>query len=136
MTDLRRMRQLMKRLPSILWEIEQKEANATRTTSNITGMPRGGGGLNKTEDARIALIAAKDSYRETMEELERLRKELEQSLLKLTDENERAMMRMRYIHGYKPEEIAEVISYHPRTVYRKLESAERKLAALDRKSCQ
>lgn len=135
MTDLRRMRQLMKRLPSILWEIERKEANATRVTSNITGMPRGGGGLNKTENARITLIAVKDAYREALKELEELRIDLEPNLTQLTDEDERAIMRMRYIHGYEPEKIAEAVSYHPRTVYRKLKSAERKLAAMDAKSC-
>ena len=135
MTDLRRMRQLMKRLPSILWEIERKEANATRVTSNITGMPRGGGGLNKTENARIKLIAVKDAYREALKELEELRIDLEPNLTQLTDEDERAIMRMRYIHGYEPEKIAEAVSYHPRTVYRKLKSAERKLAAMDAKSC-
>ena len=135
MTDLRRMRQLMKRLPSILWEIERKEANATRVTSNITGMPRGGGGLNKTENARIKLIAVKDAYREALKELEELRIDMEPNLTQLTDEDERAIMRMRYIHGYEPEKIAEAVSYHPRTVYRKLKSAERKLAAMDAKSC-
>jgi RNA polymerase sigma factor (sigma-70 family) len=133
MTDLHRMRQLMKRLPNILWEIEKKEANATRITASITGMPRGGGGKNREEDARIMLIAAKDSYREALEELESLRKELEPELAALEDENERAMMRMRYIHGYEPEKIAQTINYHPRTVYRRLKSAERKLM---RKSCQ
>ena len=130
-TDLKRMRQLMKKLPSILWEIERKEANATRITSTITGMPRSGGGMNRTEEARIALIAVKDSYREAITELEKLRKDLEPNLMRLTDEDERAMMRMRYIHGYEPEKIAQAVSYHPRTVYRKLKSAERKLAALE-----
>ncbi len=130
MTDLRRMRQLMKRLPSILWEIEQKEANATRITSVITGMPRGGGGLNRSEDARLALIAVKDSYREALSELEALRHDLEQNLVFLTDEDERAIMRMRYIHGYDPEQIAQAVSYHPRTIYRKLKSAEHKLMAM------
>ena len=139
MTDLRRMRQLMKRLPSILWEIEQKKANATRITASITGMPRGGGGMNRQEDANLALIAVKDSYREALAELEALRHELEPQLLALEDEDERAMMRMRYIYGYDPEKIAQAVLYHPRTVYRKLKSAERKLMIMDgaiTKSCQ
>lgn len=132
MVDLIRMRKLMKMLPNILWDIEKKEANATRITANITGMPRGGGGVNSAEDAKIALVAARDSYREALKELETLRILLERELVKLEDDDERAMMRMRYIHGYSPEEIAQVVSYHPRTVYRKLKSAERKLAG----SCQ
>lgn len=139
MIDLRRMRQLMKRLPSMLWEIEQKEANATRVTVSITGMPHGGGGMNRQEDANVALIAVKDSYREALAELETMRKNLDPVLSLLTDEDERAIMRMRYIHGYDPERIAQAVLYHPRTVYRKLKRAERKLMAMDdtkAKSCQ
>lgn len=132
MIDLQRMRLLMKRLPNILWKIEQKEANATRITSNITGMPRGGGGLNRSEDATLALIDAKDAYREALEELETMRKELDPYLTALQDDAERAIMRMRYIYGYDPETIADAVSYHPRTVYRKLKSAERRLE----ESCQ
>ena len=138
MADLRRMRQLMKRLPSILWEIEQKEANATRVTTNITGMPRGGSSANRTEDANIALIDVKDAYREALAELELLRTEMEPVISKLEDEDERGIMRMRYIHGYDPEKIAQAVLYHPRTVYRKLKRAERKLIAIDnrtRKDC-
>lgn len=128
MIDFLRMRYLINKLPDILWDIEQKEANATRITSNITGMPRGGGGLNQSENAKLALIDAKDAYREALKELEEMRHELEPQLLQLEDENERAIMRLRYIYGYSPGTIAQTISYHPRTVYRYLMAAERKLA--------
>lgn len=131
MTDLRRMRQLMKRLPNILWDIERKEANATRITSTITGMPRAGGGKNREEEARILLIDAKDSYREALKELEQMREELEPKLLMLNDE-ERGVMRLRYIYGYNPEIIAKVIYAHPRTVYRRLKSAERNMMNFDK----
>lgn len=130
MVDLRRMRTLMQRLPSILWEIEKKEANATRVTSAITGMPHSNSGRNQQEDATIMLVAVKDAYRETLEELEALRKELDPLLSELEDENERAIMRLRYMYGYTPETIAQVILYHPRTVYRQLKSAEAKLEKL------
>lgn len=134
MATLRRMRQLMKRIPSILWEIEQKEANATRVTTNITGMPRGGSSTNRTEDANIALIDVKDAYREALAELESLRAEMEPVISRLEDEDERGIMRMRYIHGYDPEKIAKAILYHPRTIYRKLKRAERKLIAIDNRT--
>lgn len=139
MIDLQRMRQLMKRLPGILWEIEQKEADATRVTTSITGMPHGDNSRNKTENATLALIIVKDAYREAISELESLRREADPLISMLTDEDERAIMRMRYIHGYDPEKIAQVVLYHPRTVYRKLKRAERKLMDIDagqKKSCQ
>ena len=44
MVNLYRMRQLMNRKTvSILWQIEQEQAKATKVTTVITGMPRGGG---------------------------------------------------------------------------------------------
>lgn len=128
MIDLVRMRQLMKRMPSMLWQVQLKEANAARATANITGMPRGSSGINKAEEAKLELIIVKDAYREAMAELEKLRSELEPIILKkITEEDERGIIRMRYIHGYDPEEIADAIFLHPRTVYRKLKRAERKL---------
>ena len=131
MIDLERMRVLMRRLPSILWEIEKKEANATRITAPITGMIYSGSSCNRQEEANIMLISVRDAYHEALDELEGLRQQLTQLLPRLDDDTERAIIRLRYIYGYDPQKIAKAISYHPRTVLRKLASAERKLMQMD-----
>ena len=131
MVDLKRMRVLMQRMPSILWEIEKKEANATRTTSPITGMVYSSNGSNRQEEANIMLISVRDAYREAIEELESLREQLKPMLPRLDDDTERAIIRLRYIYGYDPQKIAQAISYHPRTVLRKLSSAEAKLMQME-----
>ena len=131
MVDLKRMRVLMQRMPSILWEIEKKEANATRITSPITGMIYSSNGSNRQEEANIMLISVRDAYHEAVEELESLREQLKPMLPRLEDDTERAIIRLRYIYGYAPQEIATAISYHPRTVLRKLSSAETKLMQME-----
>lgn len=131
MVDLKRMRVLMQRMPAILWEIEKKEANATRITSPITGMVYSSNGSNRQEEANIMLISVRDAYREAIEELESLREQLKPMLPRLEDDTERAIIRLRYIYGYDPQKIAQAISYTPRTVLRKLNSAETKLMQMD-----
>lgn len=126
MIDFKRMRWLINKLPKIRWSVELKAANATRITATITGMPRGGGG-NRQENAYIALADATDAYHEALEELEAMRAELEPLVDALTDIDERAVMRMRYMKGYKPEEIAETIHRTDRSVYIYLKRAERKI---------
>ena len=121
----------LKRMPSILWEIEKKEANATRITSPITGMVYSSNGSNRQEEANIMLISVRDAYREAIEELESLREQLKPMLPRLEDDTERAIIRLRYIYGYDPQKIAQAISYHPRTVLRKLSSAEAKLMQME-----
>lgn len=116
----------MDKLPRIEWDLERLEANATRTTANVTGMPRGGGG-NRQEEANIALADATEAYREALEELEALRAQLRPIVDALTDINEKAIMRMRYLDGYYPKEIAAIIKRTNRSVYYSLERAERKV---------
>ena len=134
MIDLVKMRWLIRRVPKLLWDIEQKNAKATRITTAITGMPGGhGSSRSQTEEGAIMLAAAKDAYHEAIAELEAMRKELSPIIDTLEDPDEKAVARMRYIYGYDPDEITQAINYHPRTVYRKLKRAERKLLE---KSCQ
>lgn len=130
MVDLRRMRLLIKKLPKIEWDVEKKMANATRITTSITGMPRGGDGANRQEEANIALADAREAYRETLEELEQMRAELTPMIDSLEDINEKGTMRMRYIKGHRIDEIAETIDRDIRSVYRYLTSAEEKICEM------
>ncbi len=116
MIDLVRMRLLMSRLPRMLWDAERKMANAERITPSITGMPRGGSG-NRQEDANVAYADAMDAYREAFAELEQMRKELEPLISRIEDVDVRAVMRLRYIHGYRPAEIPGVIYKSERSTY-------------------
>jgi len=128
--DFFRMRWLIRRLPKLQWDIARKQATATKVTTVITGMPRGGG-ENRQEDAMIMLAIARDAYREAIEELEAMREQLSPKIDRLEDPDEKAAMRMRYLHGLSPEEIAQTIHRTDRSVYVYLNRAERRIIRME-----
>ena len=73
----------------------------------------------------IVLADALSAYREAIDELEGMRHELEPLIDMLEDMDEKAVMRMRYLHGYRPEEIAMAIHRTDRSVFYYLNRAER-----------
>ena len=111
MVNLYRMRQLMNRKTvSILWQIEQEQAKATKVTTVITGMPRGGGQHDQVSSGAIKLAELKEVYSELITELETMRNELAPLIDTLDNIELRAAMRLRYLKGYKPEQIAQIFS--------------------------
>lgn len=128
MINLFRMRQLLRRTVKVQWRIEQEEARATKITTLLTGMPRGGGQHDQVQDGAIRVAELKDAYREIMEELETAQAALDPLISKLDDADDRAVMRLRYIKGFSPEDIAEAIHRTDRSVYYYLSRAEDQLA--------
>lgn len=126
-SDFLRMRYLMRRVPRLEWDMERKMSNAAKITTTITGMPRGSGNHSKVEDGAIILATVKDAYREVIAELEALRDRLSPLIDMLEDPDEKAVMRMRYLNGLNPEQIALVICRSDRMVYIYLKRAERKI---------
>ena len=127
MVDLLRMRQLLKQTINIQWKLEQEQAAATKITSVLTGMPRSSGTHSQVEDGAIKIAALKEEYGSAIEELERMREELNELVNTLDDVNHRATIRMRYIRGYKMDSIADAIGVKRRTIYRYLTRAEDEL---------
>lgn len=128
MVNLYRMRQLMNRKTvSILWQIEQEQAKATKVTTVLTGMPRGGGQHDQVSSGAIKLAELKEVYSELITELETMRNELAPLIDTLDNIELRAAMRLRYLKGYKPEQIADAICLADRTIYRYLVKAENEL---------
>lgn len=123
MIDFERMRYLMQAMPDLLWKVSVAQANATRTTSTITGMPHGGG-QNHQEDGYINLAEIRDVYREAEAELEGMRKELNALLENYEDPRGKAYLRYRYINGRTLAEIAEAEGRDRTTVFRIIKHAE------------
>lgn len=128
MINLFRMRQLLRQTVKVQWRIEQEEARATKITTVLTGMPRGGGQHDQVQDGAIRVAELKDAYREIMEELETAQAALDPLISELNDADDRAVMRLRYIKGFSPEDIAEAIHRTDRSVYYYLSRAEDQLA--------
>lgn len=124
MVILCRMRRLIKQVPSMLWDIELAEANATKITATITGMPRGTDNHSKVEDGAIKIAALNDAYAEVLDELAVMRAELVPLIDELENVDERAAMRLRYINGFRPEDIASDRYRSARSIYYYLKRAE------------
>lgn len=128
MINLYRMRQLLRQTVKVQWRIEQEEARATKITTVLTGLPRGGSLHDQVQDGAIKIAELKDAYREIMAEIEAAQAALDPLISQLKDADDRAVMRLRYIKGFSPEDIAEAIHRSDRSVYYYLSRAEDQLA--------
>ena len=128
MVNLYRMRMLMtRRTIKVYWKIEQAQARATKITTTLTGMPRGGSGHDQVADGAIDITELKEQYEEIIGELSRMREELEPLISTIDNIDVRVAMHLRYIKGCRPEDIADAICLADRTVYRYLKRAENEL---------
>ena len=127
MINLYRMRQLMRYTIKARWKVEKEMARATKITAVLTGMPRGGAGHDQVADGAIQIDEVKRAYRETLGELEQMQHELDPLIDELENPDDRAVMRLRYIECYSPEDIAEAIHRTDRSVYYYLSRAEDQL---------
>ena len=130
MVSLSRMRVLIGYEQRLQWNYTKKLADATRITSVLTGMPRGSGNHSQTESGAIELAEVENAYREVFEKLQEMRAELDPLLATLENPDDIAVMRLRYMDGYRPSEIPESIFLSERSVYYHLNSAERQLIAM------
>ena len=128
MVNLFRMRQLMRFSIKARWKVEKEMARATKITTTLTGMPRGGAGHDQVAEGAIKIDEIKQAYRETLGELEQMQSELDPLIDNLDNPDDRAVMRLRYIECYSPEDIAEAIHRTDRSVYYYLSRAEDQLA--------
>lgn len=127
MVNLYQMRQRIRNLVKLQWRVEQETAKATKITATITGMPRGSDNHSKVEDGAIRMADLKDAYREAAEELEAMKEALDPLISDLDNADDRAVMRLRYIKGFSPEDIAEAIHRTDRSIYYYLSRAEDQL---------
>lgn len=126
--NLFRMRQLIRDTVKLQWRVEQEEAKATKITTVLTGMPRGGKQNKQVEDGAIRLADLKEAYAEVLSELHDMRVILDPLINELENADDRAVMRLRYIKGYSPEDIADAIHRSDRSIYYYLSRAEDQLA--------
>lgn len=128
MVNLFRMRKLIRETVKLQWRREQTLAKATKITTVLTGMPRGSGTSSQVEDGAIKISEVNDAYREVFDELVAMQTELDPLIDSLERADDRAVMRLRYIKGYSPEDIAEAIHRTDRAIYYYLSRAEDQLA--------
>lgn len=130
MVNLNRMRFLIVYEQRLRFDRMKKLAKATKITTTITGMPRGSGTGNKIQDGAIELAEVEDAYREVISELMAMRTELEQLLPSLDNPDDIGIMRLRYIDGWRLQDIPDAVCLSERAMYYHLAGAERKLVRM------
>lgn len=131
MVNLTRMQVLIRHEQRLMRKRDRVFANATKVTTVITGMPRGGSGTqSQVENGAIELAEVEESYREVFDDLKKMRKELEEMLQELEDPDDIGIMRLRYIQGHYPEEIPGLVNLSRRSMFYHLSGAEKKLMRL------
>lgn len=131
MVNLTKMRMLIRHEQRLMRRKDRIFANATKVTTVLTGMPHGGNGnKSQVETGAIELAEVEESYREVLDELNEMRKELEEMLVQLDDPDDIGIMRLRYIVGHYPEEIPDLVNLSRRAMFYHLSGAEKKLMRL------
>ncbi len=128
MVDLRRMRYLINRLPMAQFRRDKAMAKATKITSVLTGMPRGGHGAgSQVEEGVILLELASRALEEIETELKTMREELGPVIEQMDPPLQKRAMWMRYMEGRSVREIAYALNYSEQHIFRVLDRAELKI---------
>lgn len=122
--NLYRMRRMIRETGKLMWKIERTQAYATKSSASLSAIPWGRGNRSCVEDGAIQLIELKDAYHELLDELGKMRTELDPLISRLENADDRAVMRLRYIQGFRPEDIAKAIYMTDRMVYYILKRSE------------
>lgn len=130
MINLSRMRTLISYERRLKFRYQKKLAKATQITAQLTGLPRATGNRSQVESGAIDLAEVEEAYREIFEELENMRKELEELILHLDNIDDRGIMRLRYIDGCELRDIPGAVNVSERTMFYHLSGAERKLISM------
>ena len=134
MINFHRMRFLINRLPSARFRVDKAIAKATKTTTILTGMPRGSSMGSQVEDGALLIEYAKQALESITTELEAMRKELRPMVEALESPLQKSAMRMRYLEGHSVREIAYSLNYSEQHIFRILTIAEKIIQKND--SCE
>lgn len=127
MLDLRRMRFLINRLPAARFRVDKAMARATKTTTVLTGMPRGSGTGDQTADGAILLQLAREALERIETELSEMRAELGPMIEQIDEPLQKSVMRLRYMDGMRVREIAYSLNYSEPHIFRILQRAEQNI---------
>ena len=134
-------REDFKRIPELRQEIsralnlwENALESATRTTTVLTGMPRGKNATSQVENAVIKAEVFKEKYDALCEEQKDIYTRLRIESKKLT-EQEAKVLKMAYPDGMRTREIAKEMNLTERHIYRIKKQALKKICSETKKLC-
>ena len=121
-----------KEVDSKLEQIERLQALATRTTTVISGTPRGNGSAlsSRVEAAVLSIQNQSDFLADEINHLLDVRKRVADEIAKVTNHNERIVLEQRYLAFRSWKEISHSMKIGLRTVFRFHDKALKNFAAV------
>ena len=124
MIDFRAMREKIKQVHRLERAVMRKYADATRITTVISDMPRGGGTGKQMENSTVEMVTVKEEYYVAKDELAEMKRQLRAGMKRLEKWQHVAVIRKRYIEEKSVIEIMEEIGYEETQTKRFLKTAE------------
>ena len=122
--QLNRVRSNWRRIIRLKQRIEQLQAIAEKTTKPLSDMPRNPSG-GSTENVWAELADQQSEYKAQLMTYLNSVNELEFELSVIVDDSTRAIMECRYVDNMPIKDIASLMHYDTRTVYRILVKGKR-----------
>lgn len=113
---LRKYRTLRLAIVRLENKIEVEKGRATRITSILSDMPRGG--MAHPDDLWVRLVDTKNEYEEKLRVVLHQQEEIEDFVSRIPNDMSRLLLQLRYIDCLSWSEIADLVHYEKRHVLR------------------
>ena len=116
---LKRAIRIEREIDSLLEHLAELRSMATKATATVSDMP--GSPMrdsSKMEEAILKIIEQEEEIDARVDELVHVKREIEQAINRVTDDECRQVLRLRYLAFKSWDEVAACMRYNVRQVYR------------------
>ena len=125
--ELQEYRKIMRNAESIEYQIHKLQSQINKVTAIVNDMPRGGKTTDKSE-LICKLIDLQEQYKTEYSTAAEKLKTIETAIAKLSDPQEQAVLRYKYILGLNENKICQRMHYERSRIYQVHKSALKKIA--------
>ena len=125
--ELQEYRKIMRNAESIEYQIQKLQSQINKVTAIVNDMPRGGKSTDKSE-LICKLIDLQEQYKTEYSTAAEKLKTIETAIAKLSDPQEQAVLRYKYILGLNENKICQRMHYERSRIYQIHNSALKKIA--------
>lgn len=118
--ELSQLYWLNKRIDNLENELLELETKACGCTSNITGMPHGGGVFDKIGSYAVKIVELKSLINLKLQECLIERNRIERYINTIKENDMALMIRLRYINGMSYQQIGDEMGYDRTSVAKKI----------------
>lgn len=124
--ELQEYRKIMRNAESIEYQIQKLQSQINKVTAIVNDMPRGGKSTDKSE-LICKLIDLQEQYKTEYSSAAEKLKIIETAIAKLSDPQEQAVLRYKYILGLNENKICLKMHYEKSRIYQIHRSALKKI---------